>query len=40
MNVPLSHFPGSDLAQFWWVSAIMLLMIVVMLAAFRRKRWI
>jgi magnesium transporter len=40
MNFPLPHFPGSDLAQFWWVSAIMLLMIVVMLAAFRRKRWI
>jgi magnesium transporter len=40
MNVPLPHFPGSDVAQFWWVSAIMVLMIVGMLMAFRRKRWI
>ena len=40
MNVPLPRFPGSDVAQFWWVSAIMLVMIVGMLAVFRRKRWI
>ena len=40
MNVPLPRFPGGDTAQFWWVSAIMLMMIVGMLVAFRRKRWI
>jgi len=40
MNVMLPHFPGSDVVQFWWVSAIMLVMIVGMLVAFRRKRWI
>jgi len=40
MNVTLPHFPGSDVAQFWWVSAIMLVMIGGMLVAFRRKRWI
>jgi magnesium transporter len=40
MNVPLPRFPGTDAAQFWWLSALMLLMIVGMLAAFRRKRWI
>ena len=40
MNVPLPHFPGGEDAQFWWVCGGMLLMIVAMLAAFRRRRWI
>lgn len=40
MNVPLPHFPGSEAAQFWWVCGLMGVMIAVMLAAFRRKRWI
>jgi magnesium transporter len=40
MNVPLPHFPGGENAQFWWVCGGMLLMIVAMLFAFRRKRWI
>ena len=40
MNVPLPHFPGGEAAQFWWVTAGMLVMIVGMLVAFRRKRWI
>ena len=40
MNVPLPHFPGGDVAQFWWLSAIMVVMIVAMLAVFRRNRWI
>jgi magnesium transporter len=40
MNVPLPHFPGGEDAQFWWVSAGMVLMISGMLIAFRRKRWI
>jgi magnesium transporter len=40
MNVPLPRFPGGDAAQFWWASGIMVVMIVAMLAVFRRKRWI
>jgi Mg2+ and Co2+ transporter CorA len=40
MNVPLPQFPGSEHAQFWWLFAIMLVTAVVMLAMFRRKRWI
>jgi magnesium transporter len=40
MNVPLPHLPGGETAQFWWVAGIMLAVIVAMLAAFRRKRWI
>ena len=40
MNVPLPHFPGGEAAQFWWVFGIMVGVIVVMLALFRRKRWI
>ena len=40
MNVPLPRFPGSDAAQFWWLTAISVAVIVVMLAFFRRKRWL
>jgi len=40
MNVPLPHFPGGEGVQFWWISGISLGMIVLMLATFRRKRWI
>jgi magnesium transporter len=40
MNVPLPHFPGSDAAQFWWLAAIMVLIAVLMLGFFRRRRWI
>ena len=40
MNVPLPHFPGGERLQFWWIFGIMLVTIVVMLAMFRRKRWI
>jgi magnesium transporter len=40
MNVPLPHFPGSDAAQFWWVTGIMAAITAVMLALFRRKHWI
>jgi magnesium transporter len=39
MNVPLPHFPGGDQAQFWWLAAIFLAVIVVMLTLFRRRRW-
>jgi magnesium transporter len=40
MNVPLPMMPGSERAQFWWLAAIMAAMILVMLAYFRRRRWI
>lgn len=40
MNTALPRFPGGDAAQFWWITGLMTAMIVVMLAAFRRKRWI
>jgi magnesium transporter len=40
MNVSLPRFPGSDAAQFWWVMGVTVLMIVGMLGAFRRQRWI
>lgn len=40
MNVPLPHFPGGETAAFWWVFSIMIGVIVVMLAFFRRKHWI
>jgi magnesium transporter len=40
MNVRLPHFPGDEAAQFWWLSAICVAMIVGMLAAFRYRRWI
>ena len=25
MNIPLPHFPGSDVAQFWWLAGIMVI---------------
>ena len=40
MNVPLPRFPGSDAAQFWWLTAISIAVIVAMLVFFRRRRWI
>jgi magnesium transporter len=40
MNVPLPRFPGGDAEQFWWICGISIVVIVVMLALFRRKRWI
>jgi magnesium transporter len=40
MNIALPRFPGSDQAQFWWLSGIMASIIVVMLFMFRRNRWI
>jgi magnesium transporter len=39
MNVALPRFPGDDSAQFWWLCGISLGVIVSMLAAFRRMRW-
>ena len=40
MNIALPHFPGGDAAQFWWLSGIMVAIVVMMLALFRRNRWI
>ncbi len=40
MNVPLPHFPGGENAQFWWLVAISVIVIVAMLVVFRRRRWI
>jgi magnesium transporter len=40
MNVALPRFPGSDAAQFWWLTGATVLMVAGMLGAFRRKRWI
>lgn len=40
MNVPLPQFPGGERTQFWWLFGISAATVVVMLAMFRRKRWI
>jgi magnesium transporter len=40
MNVHLPQFPGSDAQQFWWLFAIMVGIIAVMLSFFKRKHWI
>jgi len=40
MNVPLPHLPGGDGAQFWWVLGMSAIVIVGLLAWFRRSRWI
>ena len=40
VNVMLPQFPGGPSAQFWWLCGVSVAVIVVMLAVFRRKRWI
>ena len=40
MNIHLPQFPGSDAAQFWWLAGIMVAIVGMMLAFFRRNRWI
>ena len=40
MNIHLPQFPGSDAAQFWWLAGIMIVVVGLMLAFFRRNRWI
>jgi magnesium transporter len=40
MNVPLPHLPGGEAVQFWWLVGIMLVVVLFMLALFRRKHWI
>jgi magnesium transporter len=40
MNTRLPRFPGTDAAQFWWLAGIGAVMVVGMLAAFRRRDWL
>jgi magnesium transporter len=40
MNLHLPQFPGGADVQIWWVSAIGVFVTLVMLAMFRRKRWL
>jgi magnesium transporter len=40
MNIDLPHFPGGREVQFWWVGGIMVALIALMLAFFRRNKWI
>jgi magnesium transporter len=40
MNIALPRFPGGDAAQFWWIVGIMAGLTALMLALFRRQRWI
>jgi magnesium transporter len=40
MNVHLPLFPGGDLAQFWWVLALMAVSVSGMLLFFHRRHWI
>jgi magnesium transporter len=40
MNFVLPKFPGGDGSQFWWVMGIILGLSAVMLALFRRMRWL
>ena len=40
MNIRLPMFPGGDAAQFWWLSGVMGVIVLLMLTLFRRKNWI
>jgi Mg2+ and Co2+ transporter CorA len=40
MNVELPQFPGGVAAQFWWLFGGAIAVVVLMLAIFRRKRWV
>jgi Mg2+ and Co2+ transporter CorA len=40
MNVKLPHLPGGEGAQFWWIGAMMVGTIGLMLAFFRKKGWL
>ena len=40
MNIELPDLPGGENAQFWWLTALMITIIVAMLALFRRNKWI
>jgi magnesium transporter len=40
MNVAIPHLPGGEAVQFRWLVGIMVVIVVFMLALFRRKHWI
>ena len=40
MNIDLPLFPGGRAVQFWWIAGVMFALVVVMLAFFRRNKWI
>ena len=40
MNIELPHFPGGVEAQFWWMAAVMIVVIGAMLLLFRKFKWI
>ena len=45
MNILLPHFPSpypadNDPTQFWWIAGVMVALVAVMLAFFRRNKWI
>lgn len=40
MNIEIPHLPGGARAQFWWIVAIMIAIVVAMLTLFRRNKWI
>ena len=40
MNVTLPVLPGGELAQFWWVVGLMVVLAGSMLGYFRRQRWL
>lgn len=40
MNITIPHFPGGPEVQFWWLSGLMVAVIVAMLAVFRHLKWI
>jgi magnesium transporter len=40
MNIDLPDLPGGPTVQVWWIAGFMLAVIAIMLAAFRRMRWL
>ena len=39
-HLGMPQFPGGESAQFWWLTGMCIVMIAVMLAVLRRRRWI
>ncbi len=40
MNIVLPHLPGGENAQFFWISGLMVAIVVTMLAYFKRSGWL
>jgi hypothetical protein len=40
MNIALPLLPGGPAGQFWWLTGVMVVIVVGMLAMFRLRRWI